>query len=281
MRANFERSLAAVLKHEGGYVDHPSDPGGATNLGITFATLKAWRKTEITKADVRNLTKEEAAAIYKANYWDRIKGDDLPFGVDYAVFDFAVNSGVSRAAIFLQEIIGAAPDGKIGPDTLKAMAKWSAVKLIEALCSKRMTFLKGLSTWPVFGKGWSSRVNGVLKLAKEMAVALPQPAPTPSPAPASPQRKTLMDLVRGWFVQKATEQVVSTLKESGMNSNLIHNLLNIAIAVVAVLSLPEVVAILPPELGVVVAGAIGVLKTVINLFRDGPTGLVKQQPPVR
>lgn len=186
MEANFQRSLAAVLKHEGGYVDHPADPGGATNMGITFATLQAWRGRPITKVDVQNLTKAEAGQIYKARYWDRVQGDHLPYGVDFAVFDFAVNSGVSRAAIFLQEIVGVAPDGKIGPLTLSAVAKWDSVKLVEKLCANRLAFVKRLSTWPTFGKGWSRRISEVLHLAKDMAIALPNPQPALEPKPKSP-----------------------------------------------------------------------------------------------
>lgn len=193
MESNFARSLKAVLAHEGGYVDHPADPGGATNLGITFAVLQKGRGKPITKADVKALTQDEAAAIYKANYWDRVRGDDLPAGVDYAVFDFAVNSGVSRAATYLQEIVGVAPDGKIGPLTLQAVAASDAVKLIERLCGNRMAFLKRLSTWPTFGKGWSSRVSGVIRLAKDMAITMPARPPVPETpiqpsAPAAPKQ---------------------------------------------------------------------------------------------
>lgn len=190
MDRNFARALSAVLKHEGGYVDHPSDPGGATNLGITFAVLQKWRGKPITKADVKALTQDEAAAIYRANYWDRVRGDDLPAGVDYCVFDFAVNSGVSRSAMYLQEIVGVAPDGKIGPLTLLAVADWDSVTLIESLCGKRMSFLKRLSTFPVFGKGWSARVTGVLRLAKDMAITMPSKSPQaakPAPQATAPK----------------------------------------------------------------------------------------------
>lgn len=210
MESNFHRSIIAVLKHEGGYVDHPRDPGGATNRGITFATLKAWRGKPITTTDVRDLTEAEAVLIYRANYWSRLKCDDLPAGVDYAVMDFAVNSGVSRAAIYLQEIVGVAPDGKIGPLTLQAVAKWDSVALIEALCAKRMGFLKRLSTWPTFGKGWSARVTGVLRLAKDMAITMPQRPPVPETpiqpsAPAEPAPSlwaALIGLLRAIFNRK-------------------------------------------------------------------------------
>jgi lysozyme family protein len=289
MRDNFEQSFAATIKHEGGYVDHPKDPGGATNLGITIGTLSGWLGRPATKAEVKALTVQSVKPIYRKNYWDAVKGNDLPSGVDFAVYDFAVNSGPFRAAAYLQTIVGTAPDGKIGPLTIKAVeaycGRFGAAQLVSELCSHRLAFLQQLSTWPTFGKGWGARVAGVRKEATAMASATPPKHPIDlpdTPEPAAPaKRKTLVDLLRGLVVRQATNHVVSTLKENGMNSNLIHNLLNIAIAIVAVLSLPEVTAILPPELGVVIAGGIGVLKTIINLFRDGPTGLVKQQPPVR
>jgi lysozyme family protein len=191
MQRNFERSLSAVLKHEGGYVDHPADPGGATNLGITIGTAKANRMDldgdgDVDKADVRLIKPADAGPAYKARYWDAVRGDDLPAGVDYAVFDYAVNSGPARAAIHLQEIVGVAPDGKIGPLTLAAVARWDSVALISELCAKRMGFLKKLSTWPTFGKGWSSRVSGVLRLAKDMAITMPAKPVAPTPQPKAP-----------------------------------------------------------------------------------------------
>lgn len=287
MEANFQRSLKAVLAHEGGYVDHPKDPGGATNLGVTIGTAKALGididgDGDTDKVDIRLLKPADAAKVYKHQYWDRVSGNNLPAGVDYAVFDFAVNSGVSRAAIYLQEIVGVAPDGKIGPLTIQAVAAWDAVKLIEKLSANRMAFLKRLSTWPTFGKGWSSRVTGVLRLAKDMALAFPAPKPATTPTSAKPQRKTLMDWLKGLLVKQAVNHVAHQLKDTPiMNSNFLHNLLNIAIALVAILSLPEVTAVLPPEFGVVVAGVLAALKTVINIARDGFGGLFKEQPPVR
>lgn len=193
MHSNFDRALALVLKHEGGYVDHPKDPGGATNLGITIGTAKANRLDldrdgDVDKADVKLITSVTAAPVYRAKYWDAVRGDELPSGLDYAVFDFAVNSGVSRAAIFLQELVGVAPDGKIGPLTLKAVAAHDPVHLIRRLCDKRMMFLQRLSTWNTFGKGWSSRVNGVRAEATRMAAIqnAPVPAPKPVPSPEKP-----------------------------------------------------------------------------------------------
>lgn len=159
--SRFQACLAEVLKHEGGYVDHPADPGGATNRGITFATLADWRGTAITKDDVRNLTVAEAGAIYRKNYWDKVRGDALPPGVDLATFDAAVNSGPARAAKWLQQALGVAQDGAIGPLTLAAVAKAEPAALVGEICDARMAFLRSLSTWPTFGKGWTRRVDEV------------------------------------------------------------------------------------------------------------------------
>lgn len=177
MKANFDLFLTEVLKHEGGYVDHPKDPGGATNLGVTIGTLSSWLGRPATKAEVRALTVKDVAPIYKKNYWDRIRGDDLPSGVDTATGDFAVNSGVSRAAIYLQETVGVAADGRIGPLTLAAVAKADPVKVVNVLCDKRMAFLRRLSTFPTFGRGWTSRVTGVRAVALRLAGAAPKPIP--------------------------------------------------------------------------------------------------------
>jgi lysozyme family protein len=204
MDRNFERALSLVLKHEGGYSDHPRDPGGATNLGITLDTLSSWRGQVATKSDVRALTVPVVSPIYRRRYWDAVEADGLPSGLDYAVFDFAVNSGVSRAAKYLQAIVGVPQDGKIGPVTLAAVKERDAADLIEKFCANRLAFLRGLSTFDTFGKGWTSRVNGVLKDALLMAVSptppipdiphYPQPIPIVLP-PAAPKRG-----IGGWIV---------------------------------------------------------------------------------
>lgn len=187
---NFEKAFAETIKHEGGYVDHPRDPGGATNLGITIGTLSNWLGRRASKAEVKSLTIDKVKPIYRANYWNAVKGDDLPSGVDYAVYDFAVNSGPARAAIYLQNIVGAAPDGKIGPMTVKAARSYAdqfgAAQLVNELCSQRQAFLERLSTFDTFGRGWTSRVNGVRKVGMEMAKngpAKPVEPPNPSSEP--------------------------------------------------------------------------------------------------
>lgn len=166
---NFDRALAAVLKHEGGYADHPRDPGGATNLGITRATLARWRGRPVSKAEVRALTRAEAAKIYRALYWDEVGADALPDGLDFAVFDYCVNSGPGRAARALQSVAGTRTDGRIGRITLVAVALRDPSDLIMAYCRKRLSFLESLRTFAVFGRGWRRRVQETQALALEMA----------------------------------------------------------------------------------------------------------------
>lgn len=168
MNANFEKALALVLEHEGGYVNHPKDPGGATMKGVTQAVYDAYRKLRGRGVQsVKLISEEELRAIYKFQYWDKVQGDFLPAGVDYAVFDFAVNSGVSRAAKYLQAVLGVAQDGQIGAKTLAAIT--SPANTINALCDRRVGFLRNLKTFLTFGKGWTRRVQGVRAHALEMA----------------------------------------------------------------------------------------------------------------
>jgi lysozyme family protein len=168
MKANFERALAYVLEHEGGYVNHPRDPGGATNKGVTQAVYDGYRKMRGRGAQsVKFISEEEVRAIYKFQYWDRVQGDLLPTGVDYAVFDFAVNSGVGRASKYLQAVVGVAQDGIIGARTVAAVV--NPLATINALCDRRMGFLRNLKTFLTFGRGWTRRVQGVRAHAMEMA----------------------------------------------------------------------------------------------------------------
>lgn len=164
--ARFDRCLKAVLKHEGGYVDHPRDPGGATNLGITLGTAKAYRLDvdldgDVDKNDVRLLTPETAAPVYKDGYWLKCQCDKLPAGVDYMVFDLAVNSGTNRAIRYLQRAVGAAEDGKLGPKTLLLVNGRDAADIIRRLSDLREAFYRSLSTFSTFGKGWIRRLNDV------------------------------------------------------------------------------------------------------------------------
>lgn len=167
MKENYAQALKQVLKYEGGYVDHPKDPGGPTNKGITQAVYDAWRKKSgLPVQSVRSIADSEVAAIYRQEYWDRISGDLLPSGIDFAVFDYAVNSGVSRAAKTLQSVVGVTQDGQIGPATIQATKDYVAM----TVTNKRLAFMQSLSIWPTFGKGWAARIadvkNQILALTK-------------------------------------------------------------------------------------------------------------------
>lgn len=168
MKENFDSALAAILHHEGGYVNHPSDPGGMTNLGVTKRVWEEWVGHEVDEKAMRALTPEIVGPMYKAKYWDKIKGDDLPTGVDYIVFDAAINSGPGRAAKWLQQCVGALPDGAIGPGTLAKVAAMPADDIVEKYQQIRLEFLQSLPTWGVFGKGWGRRVQEVQVTAAKM-----------------------------------------------------------------------------------------------------------------
>lgn len=189
-RANFDTALAFVLRAEGGYVDHPADPGGATNMGITLKTLAAFRAQPVTKDDVRVLGRAEAGQIYRARYWNAVRGDELPAGLDLAMFDLAVNSGPGRAVRLLQRALRRAEDGRLGPRLLAALAEVSPQTLIRALCAARRDFLRALPTFGTFGRGWLARVAQVERKALSLA-SLPQPSAAAPAQPPFQQEKTM------------------------------------------------------------------------------------------
>ena len=168
MKANFESALQAVLHHEGGFVNHPDDPGGMTNLGVTKKVWEEWVGHNVDEKQMRALTPEQVAPLYKTKYWNKVRGDDLPTGVDYAVFDAAVNSGPGRAAKWLQGCVGVEQDGGIGPKTLLAVAAADPTQLIEDYAKRRLSFLMDLPHWGTFGKGWSRRVAAVQTVASSL-----------------------------------------------------------------------------------------------------------------
>jgi lysozyme family protein len=170
MQSNFETCLALMLAHEGGFVNHPQDPGGMTNLGVTKRVWEEWVGHEVDEKQMRALTPEIVAPLYKRKYWDAVRADDLVDGVDYCVFDVAVNSGPGRAVKFLQSCVGVTADGGFGPRTLAAVkeAEKDPARLIEMYCARRLEFLQSLKTFETFGKGWSRRVQEVKDKALKM-----------------------------------------------------------------------------------------------------------------
>jgi lysozyme family protein len=163
MNSNFDKCLAMLLVHEGGFVNHPSDPGGMTNLGVTKQVWQEWVGHEVSEKEMRNLNPLMVSALYKRKYWDACHADELASGLDYCVFDTAVNSGVGRAIKLLQQAVGATPDGDYGSITaaLVKEAEKDPQKIISLFCQKRLDFLQALKTFPVFGKGWTRRVTEV------------------------------------------------------------------------------------------------------------------------
>lgn len=164
MKKNFKPSLERVLVHEGGYVNDPDDPGGPTNRGVTQSTYNGFRRRKgLAPRSVRLITVDEIGEIYKSQYWDAIRGDELPDGLDYAVFDFAVNSGVMRASKYLQMTLGVGVDGVIGEKTLASANEKDIITVLEDYIARRMQFLRQIRKgggWKKFGKGWTRRVVG-------------------------------------------------------------------------------------------------------------------------
>jgi len=169
MKQNFKDALQKVLVHEGGWADHPNDPGGATMKGITLLTYRRIFGRDKNKEDLRHIEDNQLEQIYREQYWDICLCDELPTGVDYAVFDAAVNSGPGLGVRWLQAAVNANQDGRIGPNTLSKVKQHDPIQVTNALCDQRLIFLQSLSTWSTFGAGWGNRVAGVRVTAITMA----------------------------------------------------------------------------------------------------------------
>lgn len=167
----FRRCLAETLHHEGGWADHPKDPGGATMKGVTLAVFREFKGRNATKAELRAISDADLHAIYKAGYWDKTHCGELPPGVDLMVFDLAVNSGPGRAVKFLQAAVNAEPDGAIGPKTLANVKALPPTEIVLRLRNRRERFFRSLSTFPTFGTGWLRRLSDVSVLADQWARA--------------------------------------------------------------------------------------------------------------
>jgi lysozyme family protein len=182
MEINFKNALNHVLVHEGGWSDHPMDPGGATMKGVTLITFRRHFGEGKTREDLRNISDGELEKIYGSGYWHKCHCNDLPSGIDYAVFDAAVNSGPGRSAKWLQASVGAEQDGSIGSETLAHVKEHAPIEVIDDICDLRLDFLRALSTWSDFGKGWEKRVEGVRSAASIMAGGRPSDFETLEPA---------------------------------------------------------------------------------------------------
>jgi lysozyme family protein len=181
----YDDALRRLLAHEGGYTNHPFDPGGPTNFGITIHDYRKYVKPGATAADVRAMGLDEAKTIYRKRYWDALRCDELPAGVDYSVFDYGVNSGIGRSGKVLRRGVGL-PDTThiVNDEVLRAVAKRDPKAIVVAINDERLAFLRRLKTWPVFGKGWGTRVAGVRAVSLRMASeSAPSPFIVPSDAP--------------------------------------------------------------------------------------------------
>ena len=168
MKSNYDKCLETILHHEGGYVNHPKDPGGETNLGVTKRVYQEHGGTK----DMKDLLVEDVAPIYKKGYWDKMKCDDIPSGLDLCLFDFGVNAGPGRAAKFLQQMIGTTVDGGIGPNTLAKLEEYirenGEHEAVNKYQEMRQKYYENLSTFATFGRGWTRRVQETTKLALDL-----------------------------------------------------------------------------------------------------------------
>jgi lysozyme family protein len=192
MRNNYDQAFEFVVGHEGGLTLDRRDRGNWTSGRVGTGELKGTKygvsAMSYPDLDIKNLTVAQAKEIYKSDYWDRIRADELPDGIDYMAFDIAVNHGPKDAVVWLQVSSGAQADGKIGPATMAAIKKRDPLRLLEEIATLRQLDYSGLKTWGVHGKGWTRRNMSVLLKATIMAGALDQ-------SKAEPEETVL----GGWF----------------------------------------------------------------------------------
>ncbi|MGQ5718455.1 glycoside hydrolase family 108 protein [Pseudochrobactrum asaccharolyticum] len=197
MRETLTIALDLMFGHEGGYVNNPKDPGGATKYGITHKTLAAHRGVaSVTSAQVRALAKQEATEIYVKSYWTQSGGDLLSIGIDYMAFDYGVNSGPAQAIKSLQRVVGVTVDGIVGGQTIAAVKAYKG-DLIGAYAAERLRFMKTLKTWSTFGRGWQKRVMNVETQARQLLQGDVVVADTPTaPAKANPKDQSITEALK-------------------------------------------------------------------------------------
>lgn len=191
LTARYPACYDFTLQWEGGYVNHPDDPGGCTNKGITLRTWRDWRDNPtLTCEDLKTISDLEVALIYGSNYWAPVWGNDLPLGLNLCVWDWGVNSGPSRAVKYLQQMIGSAADGIMGPNTMAAVNKYVDLvgldQTITEYTGLRQNYYEQLSTWPTFGDGWTNRNKACDAEAKRLAALGPWTPDLPTPKPPEP-----------------------------------------------------------------------------------------------
>jgi lysozyme family protein len=175
MKENWKASFDMMLESEGGFSDDERDKGnwlpdgrkGSTNLGVTQGVWEEWVGRQSNEKEMRSLTPAMVEPMYRRKFWDACRCNDLPAGVDYLVFDFAVNAGVGRSAKTLQGAVGTTPDGAIGPLTLAAVNAHTPEELIHEFSEEKVRFYKGLNN-PTFQQGWLNRVAHVKLKASSM-----------------------------------------------------------------------------------------------------------------
>lgn len=160
---DFDVAFDRLIGHEGGFVNHPSDPGGSTKFGVTQRTAREAGYT----GDMRDLTREQARAIYLEAYWRRARADQYDPAIGFQLFDASVNHGIGNGIRFLQRAVGVADDGVIGPLTVAAIRRMPVTDVLARFNAERLDFYTRLSTWPTFGRGWARRVAGNLRYAAE------------------------------------------------------------------------------------------------------------------
>jgi lysozyme family protein len=226
--SNFGRCVKLVLVHEGGNDDDPRDPGGRTSRGITQSEWTAWRKTHRgLPVDVWQAPQDQVEAIYKQQYWNAMKCDALPTGVDYCVFDFGVNSGIERSATMLQRSTNVSVDGLVGSATIAATKEFDARALIDHICDQRLDYLRALSTWATFGRGWSNRVADVRRDAIAMVVGASVQAPKLVLHPDAPElhdlghrvRRTMLAKNYPWFADQNVVSIEGLNPDGKPNAN--------------------------------------------------------------
>lgn len=235
--SSYDDALRRLLAHEGGYTNHPADPGGPTNFGITIVDYRKYVKPDATAADVRAMTLGEAKAIYRAKYWDAQRCSELPAGVDYAVFDYGVNSGIGRSGKVLRRVLKLPDNTSVVSDAVIAAARAADAKaLVTAICDERLRFLQALKTWNVFGGGWGRRVAEVKSVSLALAAGGPSPDVRPSPASG----RAVVPIAKG--AQQSAAGAIAVAGAAGARQAHQSGLGPVAIAAILVLTLAAAAA---------------------------------------